>query len=60
MSKLIKVRIQGTPEEMDYFIRYLQNDRQIQVSELSGLLSNVGTKKYFRRFFSLTMKLLQK
>lgn len=45
---MLKIRLQGTEQEIEWFKKILLLIPQIKVREFSELYSNKGTKKYFR------------
>jgi len=47
---LLKIRLQGTEQEIEWFKKILLVMSQIKVKEFSELYSNNGTKKYFRAY----------
>ncbi len=47
---MLKIRLQGTEQEIEWFKKILLVMSQIKVKEFSELYSNNGTKKYFRAY----------
>ena len=45
---MLKIRLQGTDQESEWFKKILLVIPQIKVREFSELYPNKGTKKYFR------------
>ena len=45
---MLKIRLQGTDQEIEWFKEILLVIPQIKVREFSELYPNKGTKKYFR------------
>lgn len=45
---MLKIRLQGTEQEIEWFKRILLLIPQVKVREFSELFPNKGTKKYFR------------
>jgi hypothetical protein len=45
---MLKIRLQGTEKEIEWFKKILIHIPQLKVREFSELFPNKGTKKYFR------------
>lgn len=45
---MLKIRLQGTTNDIKWFQKILQRDKRINVLEMSERYANKGTKKYFR------------
>ena len=45
---MLKLRIQGTQNDIRWFIRLLKSDSRFQVENTSTFFDNIGTKKYKR------------
>lgn len=45
---MLKVRVQGTPNEIKWFKKFLERSKTVRVLQFSEAFANVGTKKYFR------------
>ena len=47
---MLKLRLQGTREDIGWFSRFLQNHPKIEVIEMSDIYANKGTIKYYRMY----------
>ena len=45
---MLKIRLQGTTNDIKWFQKILQRDKRINVLEMSEKYANKGTNKYFR------------
>lgn len=45
---MLKIRLQGTKKDIQWFIRVLTRHQYIKVINVSELLINKGTKSYYR------------
>lgn len=45
---MLKVRLQGTTNEIKWFRKFLERSKSVKVLQYSQQYANVGTKKYFR------------
>ena len=45
---MLKIRLQGTTNDIKWFQKILQRDKRINVLEMSEKYANKVTKKYFR------------
>lgn len=45
---MLKIRVQGTIRDIQWFKRLLERHEEIKVKEVSEPFSNKGTNKYFR------------
>lgn len=45
---MLKIRLQGTKNDLKWFRKLLERDRRIQVLEVSDTYANKGTNKYYR------------
>lgn len=45
---MLKVRLQGTTNEIKWFRKILERDKRINVLRISEPFANKGTKKFFR------------
>lgn len=45
---MLKIRLQGTIEDIKWFQEYLENSQNINLIEFSQIFGNKGTKKYYR------------
>ena len=53
-NSVIKVRLQGTTNDIKWFKKLLKRDNRIEVLQESELFANKGTKKYFRTYLEVT------
>ncbi|MFR3728304.1 hypothetical protein [Lacrimispora sp.] len=52
-GEMIKVRLQGTKEDMEWLEKQLSECPQIKISQRSETFSNKGTNKYFRKYLEI-------
>ena len=52
---MLKVRLQGTKEDMQQFEKKLEEYENIKVISSSGIFENKGTKKYFRKYLEVEL-----
>lgn len=45
---MLKIRLQGTKNDIRWFVRLLQRDKRFEVNNVSTFFDNVGTDKYKR------------
>jgi hypothetical protein len=45
---MLKIRLQGTKTDIEWFEQMLKADRRIQILEFSEPYANKGTNRYFR------------
>lgn len=45
---MLKIRLQGTKNDLKWFRKLLERDRRIQVLDISDTYTNKGTNKYYR------------
>ena len=45
---MLKIRLQGTTNDIKWFKKILERDKRIALLEISQPFPNMGTKKYFR------------
>lgn len=45
---MLKIRLQGTIKDIQWFKRLLERYEEVKVKEVSKPFSNKGTNKYFR------------
>lgn len=50
---MLKLRLQGTKENMEWFCGLLQSHSQVQVIQKSDVFSNKGTSKYYRMYVEI-------
>ena len=55
-DSMIKVRLQGTTNDIKWFKKLLKRDSRIEVLQESELFANKGTKKYFRAYLLLAKR----
>ena len=47
---MLKVRLQGTKEYIEWFFGLLKSSPQIEVIQMSDIYANKGTNKYYRMY----------
>lgn len=52
-GEMIKVRLQGTKEDMEWLEKQLAECPEIRISQISETFSNKGTNKYFRKYLEI-------
>lgn len=52
-GEMIKVRLQGTKEDMEWLEKQLSECPEIKISQISEAFSNKGTNKYFRKYLEI-------
>ena len=52
-GEMIKVRLQGTKEDMEWLEKQLSECPEIKISQISETFSNKGTNKYFRKYLEI-------
>ena len=50
---MVKVRLQGTKEDMEWLEEQLRDCTEIKITESSQPFSNKGTNKYFRKYLEV-------
>ena len=50
---MVKMRLQGTKEDMEWLEEQLAQLPNVQITESSELFSNKGTNKYFRKYLEI-------
>ena len=45
---MLKIRLQGTKNDLKWFRKLLERDRRIHVLDISDIYTNKGTNKYYR------------
>ena len=55
-GEMIKVRLQGTKEDMDWLEKQLKSCSQVKITESSDMYQNKGTNKYFRKYLQISKK----
>lgn len=49
----LKIRVQGTKEDIAWFNRFLELNQEIKVISTSRIFSNKGTVRYFREYIDV-------
>ena len=52
-GEMVKVRLQGTKEDMEWLEEQLRECTEIKITESSQPFSNKGTNKYFRKYLEI-------
>jgi len=52
-EEMIKVRLQGTKEDMAWLEEVLQAVPQVQITESSEIYGNKGTNRFFRKYLEI-------
>lgn len=52
-GEMVKVRLQGTQEDMEWLEEQLRDCPEIKITESSQPFSNKGTNKYFRKYLEI-------
>ena len=47
---MLKIRLQGTTNDIKWFKKILERDKRITVLDISETYDNKGTQKYFRMY----------
>ena len=50
---MVKVRLQGTKEDMEWLEKQMEQIPNVQITESSELFSNKGTNKYFSKYLEI-------
>lgn len=50
---MVKIRLQGTTNELRRMKRVIERNKQLSVIDISDVYPNVGTKKYFRQYMDV-------
>ncbi len=53
---MLKIRVQGTLQDIDWFKRLLRKHEEIEVQEVSEPFPNKGTNRYFRAYAEVERK----
>lgn len=53
---MLKIRLQGTKNDIRWFIRLLQRDRRLDIENVSTFFDNTGTERYKRVYAELYRK----
>ena len=57
VEDMVKVRLQGTKEDMEWLEEQLLQIPNVKITESSEIFSNKGTNKYFRKYLEVEMTL---
>ena len=52
-EKMLKIRLQGTTNDIKWFRKILERDKRIKVLHFSEAFANKGTKRYFRVYVNI-------
>lgn len=55
-GEMIKVRLQGTKEDMEWLESQLMNCQHVKITESSATFRNKGTSKYYRKYLEVSKK----
>lgn len=55
-EEMIKVRLQGTKEDMEQLEKQLSECPEVKITESSETFSNKGTSKYYRKYLEINRK----
>lgn len=47
---MLKIRLMGTPKDIQWYRNHLENSKDMEVIEFSELFSIKGSKSYFRAY----------
>ena len=50
---MLKLRLQGTTNDIKWFRKILERDKRIKVIDFSEFYQNKGTKRYFRVYVNI-------
>lgn len=50
---MVKVRLQGTKEDMEWLEEQLRNIPNVEITESSEIFRNKGTNKYYRKYIEV-------
>ncbi len=53
---MLKIRLQGTKNDIRWFVRLLQRDKRFELNNVSTFFDNVGTDKYKRVYEEVSRK----
>jgi len=59
-SLMVKIRLQGTTNEIKRMKRVIERNRSLTVISASEVFPNKGTKKYFRQYMDISFDPVQK
>lgn len=60
MDVMVKIRMQGTKNELKRMRRIIERNRNLRVVSVSEVLTNKGTKKYYRQYIDISFNLEKK
>lgn len=55
-GEMIKVRLQGTKEDMEWLESQLRDCQHVKITESSATFGNKGTSKYYRKYLEVSKK----
>ena len=55
-GEMIKVRLQGTKEDMEWLEKQLSECPEVKITESSETFGNKGTSKYYRKYLEINRK----
>lgn len=55
-GEMVKVRLQGTKEDMEWLESQLRDCQHVNITESSETYGNKGTNKYFRKYLEVSKK----
>lgn len=50
---MLKIRLQGTPDDIIWFQELLEKQNQVKVIEFSRLFRNYGTNRFYRTYIEV-------
>lgn len=50
---MVKVRLQGTKEDMEWLEKQMENLPNVKITESSETFRNKGTNKYYRKYIEI-------
>ena len=50
---MLKIRVQGTEQDIKWFHRFLGKQREVEVTEVSDMYKNKGTDKFRRNYVEI-------
>ena len=57
---MVKIRLQGTSNELKRMRRVIERNRNLKVISVSEVFQNKGTNKYFRQYLDISFDLKEK
>ena len=54
IDEMVKIRLQGTTNELKRMRRVIERNRCLKVISVSEVFANKGTKKYFRQYMDVS------